>query len=526
MSSDAYKRILVRGVNWIGDAVMTMPAIRALRREFPSAHVALLVRPSVAPLFEKDPLLDEVLIYGPEFGGVRGKLRLASLLRRKRFDVAVLLQNAFDAALVSFFAGIPKRIGYDRDGRGFLLTTPVPFQRDDRRMHHVRYYLELLRSAGIGGEDASPWLYLSIEERLQARDALSLLRRPILGVNPGATFGSAKRWLPERFAEVAERFTRETGGSVVIFGGKAETGIAREIEQIIHSRLDGSLQRVVTTEPSHRPLLMNLAGHTSLRHLSALIAESDLILTNDSGPMHVAYAVGTPLVALFGSTDPALTGPLGECDEVIKPSLPCSPCFERNCPEQTLRCMRDISAEEVCAAVRRLTPQRPAVFFDRDGTLCKDAHYLRRWDEFEIFPEIGHLRSLRDRGFALIGLTNQSGIAKGIVERGFVEEVNSVFMEKHGFDDFLYCPHSPDEHCPCRKPESGMVASARRRHRLDLKRSFVVGDKDADMLLARAVGAKGILVRTGHQQESQYADAVAADLRNAVRIILEEQGTS
>ncbi|MGE5239386.1 MAG: lipopolysaccharide heptosyltransferase II [Chloroflexota bacterium] len=526
MASDAYKRILVRGVNWIGDAVMTMPAIRALRREFPSAHVTLLVKPSVAPLFEKDPLLDEVLIYGPEFRGVRGRLRLASLLRRKRFDVAVLLQNAFDAALVSFLAGIPRRIGYDRDGRGFLLTTPVPFQRDDRSMHHVRYYLELLRGAGIEGGDTSPWLYLTIEERVHARDAFFHLRRPILGVNPGATFGSAKRWLPERFAEVGWRFIREMGGSVVVFGGKAETGIAQEVERIILDRLDGSLPRVVTIEPLPRELFMNLAGHTSLRGLSALIAECDLILTNDSGPMHVAYAVGTPLVALFGSTDPALTGPLGESDEVIKPSLSCSPCFERSCPEQTLRCMRDISAGEVYAAVRRLTPQRPAVFFDRDGTLCRDAHYLRGWDEFETFPEIGHLRSLRDKGFALIGLTNQSGIARGIVDRGFVEEVNSIFVKRHGFDDFLYCPHSPDEHCPCRKPESGMVASARRRHRLDLKSSFVVGDKDADMLLARAVGAKGILVRTGHQQGSQYAYAVAADLRDAVRIILEEQGTS
>ncbi len=495
-------KVLIRGVNWIGDAVMTIPALRAVRANFPGSSISLLVRPSVAPLFDREPAVDEIIQYGHEFRGVSGRMKLASTLRAKGFTTAILFQNAFDAALLVSLAGVPERIGYNRDGRGILLTKAVSFRGEDRKLHHIDYYLNLLDKAGYTSERSRPWLRLTLEERLAARETLSTMSRPILGINPGAAFGSAKRWVLERFAEVARSFTEETGGSVAVFGGKDEAATARYVQALI----------------PHRS--RSFAGRTSLRELVALIAECDVVVSNDSGPMHIAYAVGTPVVAIFGSTDPKLTGPAGEGSTVVQSGVPCSPCFERTCREKHLACMDGISADAVFEAVRTLTPRRRAVFFDRDGTLCRDADYLNRWEDFSVFPEIEALDALKTAGFSLVGVSNQSGIGRGIVDESFARDVNRVFIERYGFDDFLYCPHRPEELCFCRKPEPAMLIEAKERLSIDLRKSYVVGDKDDDMLLARAVGARGILVTTGKLRESVHADHIARDLREAVRIIL------
>lgn len=499
------ENILIRGVNWIGDAVMTMPAIRALRKACPESKISLLVKPSVLPIFERDLNIDEIMSYEERFSGIFGKLRLAMKLRKEHFSKAILFQNAIDAALITFLAGIPERIGYNRDGRGFLLTRPIPFNDDDRKLHHIDYYINLLKAADIKADYSNPWIYLSIDERLSARDKLSSLKRPILGINPGATYGSSKRWFPERFAQVANWFIKETGGSVVIFSGRSEVDIAEEIDKHINRNK------------------IFLAGMTSLRELISLISECDVFVTNDSGPMHIAYAVGTPVVAIFGSTDPDLTGPVGDNNIVVKTDIVCSPCFERTCKDNDMRCMYTVTSEEVYFGVKELLSVKKAVFFDRDGTLCRDADYLNNWKDFEVFPEIDSLNELREKGFLLIGVSNQSGIDRGIVPERFVKEVNQVFIDKYGFDDFYYCPHGSDENCSCRKPEPGMLLSARTDHKINLKESYVVGDKDADMLLAKAVGAKGVLVKTGKQQESAHADFVAGNLKDVVDLIVSHE---
>lgn len=525
------EKILVRGVNWIGDAVMTIPALRGLRKAYPESKLSLLIKPSVAPLFEKDPAIYEIILYEEKFTGIIGKLKLARRLRMIGFSKAILLQNAFDAALIAYLAGIPERIGYDRDRRGFLLTKPIPSLNNDRKIHHINYYLNLLRASGISADYSQPWIYLSLEERMAARDTVSTLKRPLLGINPGATYGSAKRWFPERFAEVAHWFIRDTRGSVVIFGDGKESDIAEEIEKTAIRRSEARSQG----SPSHPPLakggqtrgshsLLNLAGRTSLRELTSLISECDVFLTNDSGPMHIAYAVGTPLVALFGSTDPDLTGTLEEGNVVIKNDFDCSPCFERTCKNSDMRCMYAITSDEVFLAVIKLLPDKPAVFFDRDGTLCEDVDYLSKLDDFRILPGVDDLVKLKARGFKLIGVTNQSGAARGFFDERFVREINGLFIERFGFDDFYYCSHHPEEYCPCRKPEPGMLYRARYKYGIDLRRSYVVGDKEADMILARAVGAKGILVKTGQQRESPYADFVAEGLKEAVEFIMNDGG--
>jgi heptosyltransferase-2 len=263
----------------------------------------------------------------------------------------------------------------------------------------------------------------------------------------------------------------------------------------------------------------DFSGRTTLRELAALISEVDLLITNDSGPMHIGYAVRTPLVAIFGSTSPQHTGPVGKDVALLKKDIECSPCLKRECGRGDLKCMDMISAGEVFDAALGLIKTEKAVFFDRDGTLCRDAHYLSRMEDFELLSGVDELKLLRDRGFRLIGISNQSGIARGRVKEDFVKEVNRIFVDRYGFDAFYYCPHHPDEHCSCRKPEPGMLYDARADYAVDLKQSFMVGDKAADMCLAANVGATGIHVRTGQEVQPTLTDCSAADLREVVRII-------
>lgn len=184
--------------------------------------------------------------------------------------------------------------------------------------------------------------------------------------------------------------------------------------------------------------------------------------------------------------------------------------------------MYGIDSDDVYLALRSFLPTRRAVFFDRDGTICKDVDYLRRWEDLKVFNDIDSINLLKDKGFLLIGITNQSGIGRGLIEEGFVKKVNRFFIDEYGFHDFFYCPHLPSEHCSCRKPQLGMIHRARVRHNIDLRGSYVIGDKDDDMLLALAAGAKGIFVRTGKEQSSPNAVKIVGNLREAVNFIIRD----
>ena len=512
MFDKSCRNVLVRGVNWIGDSVMTLPALRALRKGLPNAEISFLLKPWVSPVFENNPDVDELIIYADKYRGILGKLGLARMLRKKGFCSAVLFQNALDAALIAFLSGIKTRAGYRRDGRGFLLTSAVPVPQNEKKVHQIYYYLNLIEELGIKAEYSDPYIYLALDERLRARDLLKDMKKPVLGINPGATYGSAKRWFPERFADIANWFIQDTRGSVVIFGGPSESDIADEIYRNMYPEFRSSDSVIL------------MAGKTTLRELISLISECDAFLTNDSGPLHIAYAVRTPLVALFGSTAPELTGPPpemnGNSNIVITPDLPCSPCFRRTCKNNDMKCMYAITPDEVYYGIKKILPDKRAVFFDRDGTLCKDTGYLNSMDNLRIFKETCSVNLLKEKSFKLIGITNQSGIARGIVDNGFVEKVSRIFIDRYGFDDFYYCPHHPNEHCSCRKPEPGMLFKARDKHKVDLRKSYIVGDKEADMLLAKAVGAKAVLVLTGEARSSQHADFIADNIEEAVQMIL------
>ncbi|MCX8027622.1 MAG: lipopolysaccharide heptosyltransferase II [Thermodesulfovibrionales bacterium] len=492
------QKILIRGVNWVGDAVMTLPSIEAIKVGHPQSEVSLLVKPSVIPIFQKQPYIDNIIPYSDSDKGIIGKTRLLWNLKKMCFDKAYLLQNAFDAGLISFFSGIKERIGYDRDNRGWLLTKKIPYEKQDRKIHHIDYFLNIPVFDSIHPQNKELWIFLDIQERLQARQSLSNLNRPILGICGSAAFGRTKMWLADRFAEVANWFCQKTGGSVVLFSNDAEDMNIYEIQR----RLVGQY--------------ISLAGKTTLREFISLVSECDIILTNDSGPLHIAKAVMTPTIGIFTSTDPRLTGYNEKGFKSIRSPLSCSPCFKKRCPQEDMRCVSSISSDEVFFELIKLKPRHKAVFFDRDGTLCEDAHYLSKWDDFKPY-NLSDLQKLKDAGYLLIGITNQSGISRGIVKEDFVKEVNNYFIQQHKFDAFYYCPHMPDSYCRCRKPEPGLLLQARLDFGIDLKQSYFVGDKVSDILSGESVGAKGILIGKDDKR------VCVNNIQQAVKLILHSQ---
>ncbi|MBI2821682.1 MAG: lipopolysaccharide heptosyltransferase II [Acidobacteria bacterium] len=333
---------LIRATNWIGDSIMSLPAIKELRRLHPGASISVLARHWVADIYRVGNWVDEVIVMDrAPWPGLRGLLHTARELRRRRFHCALLLQNAFEAALIARLARIPVRIGYNTDHRGFLLTCPIALQPNVLAMHQNFYYLNLLTASRLSPRQYGPGLgyqpdatlQLSDEQKLAAQKLLESLkicaRTPLVGLNPGAAYGPAKRWFPERYAAVADYLIDRWDAQVVVIGSAAETGIARQVQKSMR----------------HSAIL--LSGRTTLLELMGLIEQCDLFLTNDSGPMHLAAALGRPLIALFGSTDERATGPVSDRAHVVHKPVDCTPCFLRSCPID-LRCFKQISVDEVC----------------------------------------------------------------------------------------------------------------------------------------------------------------------------------
>lgn len=335
------RKLLIRAVNWVGDAVLTTPAIGVIREHFPLAEITLLANPLVAQLFSPHPWVDRVITFDRKAAhrGITGRLRLAATLRKEAFDTVVILPNSFDSALVPWLAGIPVRLGKNSDGRGLLLTGRYCPDKKLHSGHEVEYYLDLVRSFSIAGQATTPLLALTPAEEQAASALLSKHGihpgDPIIGINPGAAFGSAKRWYPDRFAEVARQLGNEWGARVLIFGGSGETDISAEIEQ----QLKGNC--------------VNLAGKTTVRELMALIRRCSFFITNDSGPMHIAAAFGVPLAAIFGSTDHKGTSPYTDKAVIIRKDVACAPCKLRECPIDH-HCMTEVTAEDVVGAALAL----------------------------------------------------------------------------------------------------------------------------------------------------------------------------
>lgn len=334
--------ILIRGTNWIGDVIMTLPAVATIRKNLPEARISVLAKPWVAEIYRLSPHIDGIIPFESpgRHEGISGIWRLASDLRSKGFDGVILLQNAIEAAIIATLAGIPLRAGYNTDGRGFLLTHSVKRTGEIRRVHQIDYYLEMLRALGFHPAGREVILSLGEEYDGRTRDILSAHHvspdTPCIGTAPGAAYGPAKMWFPDRFAQAAQRLAAEQGAAILIFGSDGDRERAEMVEKEVR-----------------RGTVINLAGKTNLKEAVALIARCMLFLSNDSGLMHLAGALGIPLVAVFGSTNPVTTSPVGKNSVVIYKNADCSPCLKKTCPTD-FRCMDMVTVEDVYQAAHRL----------------------------------------------------------------------------------------------------------------------------------------------------------------------------
>jgi heptosyltransferase-2 len=328
--ANGYRNILVRGVNRIGDTVFSLPSVTALKHAFPQARLTVLAKPQVMGLFLHNPAVDETIPLEDRgrHKGLAGRWRLVLELRKRKFDLAVVLHNCFDAALVPFLAGIPERIGYVKEHRGFLLTRSLPFPREP--VHQVDHYLALLSLIGVTAGDKVPRLFIDHGEKEWAEGFLNenTARRPLVGIIP-SSIARTRRWFPERFASVGDRLTESTGGSVILLGGPGDAGISEAIKGHMKTRS------------------VDATGRTGIRQLMALIEHCDLIISNDTGPMHLAWALGKPVVTFLGAADIREIRPLSPKVHIINKELPCSPCIKEECPAGTTECLELITADEV-----------------------------------------------------------------------------------------------------------------------------------------------------------------------------------
>ncbi len=338
------QKVLIRAVNWLGDAVMTTPAIGAVREFFPAARITLLATPLVAELFTPHPWVDDVLVYdrNGRHRGIGGRLRLAAELKAQAFDLAILLPNSLDAAVAPWLARIPLRVGLQSDGRGMLLNYGMPVRQQATTGHQSEAYLSILTHFGITASAKPQLLATTTAEDAAVAEMLEtggiVHGDFVVGINPGATYGSAKRWYPERFAAVADELAGRWGARIVLTGGPDETGIAADI---------------VRSMGSH---CLNLAGRTRVREMMAVIKRCNFFITNDSGPMHIAAAFGVPLVAVFGSTDSSTTYPLAEHAVIVRGKVDCAPCMKRECPTDH-SCMTAVTPAMVVDAAEKLKEQ-------------------------------------------------------------------------------------------------------------------------------------------------------------------------
>lgn len=353
--SEDIENILIRGTNWIGDAIMTLPAVAAVRATFPQARITVLCKPWVATLYEISSDVHDIFEFESpgRHDGIGGKFRLARELQQKDFDCAILLQNAIEAAIITFFARIPLRIGYNSDGRGLLLTHSVTRTPAIRKIHQVYYYLEMLKSLGF--RSAGETVNLDIGDDMRLRAHTFLTERGVgnedilVGMAPGATYGPAKMWYPERFAAVADRLGKKFNARVILFGSKSDRERTDRVQQ--HTSLP----------------CVNVAGETTLREAIGLINCCDLFISNDSGLMHLAGALGIPLVAIFGSTNPVTTSPVGEKSVVVHKDVPCSPCMKKVCPTDFM-CMNLITSDDVYQSAKTLLEENMG---NKAGHVCR-----------------------------------------------------------------------------------------------------------------------------------------------------------
>lgn len=343
-------RIVVRGTNWIGDSVMAIPAMRRLRRSFPEAQIALHTRRWAEGIFRDADFLDEIIAFDQAGSKLKTVREQARLLKAGNFDLAVILPNSFESAATVRLAGIPRRFGYKADRRGFLLSDPFPVPGWKNEQHESEYYLNLVGfvekqifGSAVVVEPEPVSLNVSDKRRDEAIEILRSLgvdaSKRVVGFGSGSTNSLAKRWPAERFALLSDKFADELGSQVVLLGSEGEQGVADEVKRIAKHDL------------------IDLTGRTDLAQATALLSVLDLFVSNDMGLAHIAGAVGTPTLTIFGPTNETTTRPLGNRVTIMREPVECAPCMLRECPIDH-RCMTGIKPEMVFETAVKMLENR------------------------------------------------------------------------------------------------------------------------------------------------------------------------
>ncbi len=344
-------KILVRGTNWIGDAVMSIPALRELRRIFPDAQITLHTRSWADGLFRDASFIDELVTFDKSRWKIKDVYDNSQFLRDDGYDLAVLFPNSFESALTSFLTRIPRRIGYNKDVRGLLLTDPIAVPEWKNRRHEVFYYLNLvgeIERRMLGRDTVSQAIpditvEISDEQKVEARKSLITFgvdpTKATIALGVGSTNSRAKRWPAERYAQLNDRLQTDLKANVILVGSKAETDVADRVAALC-------------IKPP-----INLAGKTDLAEVVATLSVVDILISNDMGLAHVAPAVGTKTLVIIGPTRPETTRPYSDNAELIQKRVECSGCMLRDCPIDH-RCMTGISVEEVFASAKDVLTQR------------------------------------------------------------------------------------------------------------------------------------------------------------------------
>jgi len=337
------KRILIIMMGGIGDMILLTPALKALRKAYPSSTLSFLLGPYGAEkVIEGSDLINKKIIIDPEkYKGVKGKIKLIQELRKEKFSLSITSTgtNPIKSGLLCYLAGVKYRLGENIDGKGFFYNLKVPFNPE---RHNVESNIDLLQRLGIKADDKRTYIYRSSEDKYFAKNIFAdhhLEGKRLIGIHPGSGIHQARfrRWPKERFARLADELIEKYKASVMIFGGADEVSLACEIKDLMNSN----------------PILM--AGKTTLTQAAALIEECRLFISNDSGLMHVACAVNTPTLGIYGPTNYKRTGPYSDSSIIIRRGLDCSPCYKREKVKcKRLDCFKFITVEDVFEAVKSL----------------------------------------------------------------------------------------------------------------------------------------------------------------------------
>lgn len=339
--------ILIIEVNWLGDVLFSTPAIKALRKKFPDSRISCLIVPRVKEVLENNPYIDELIINDEEglHKGFLGGLKLVEALRSKNFDLAVFFHRSFSRTLYVYLAGIPRRLGYNTWKRRFLLTDALSTPKKDS-LHRVDHYLNIVKPLGCSIEDRCYEFFLSEEDKKFAEDFWDKkgFKRGewIVCLNPGGNW-VPKRWPGDNFVQLADRLIREYQAKIIFSGSKDDILLIKEITLMMEQK-----EFIVS------------AGYTNLKQAAAIFKKAHLMVSADSGPLHIAASVGANVLALFGPTSPVITGPIGKGKIIVlQKDVECGvPCYDTRCVDN--RCMRDITVEEVISAVKEFLPvKRP-----------------------------------------------------------------------------------------------------------------------------------------------------------------------